>query len=222
MVVESVPRIGDRFAAALLVAEWVFTGLFTLEYLLRLYCIGRARSYALSFYGLIDFLAIAPSLLSLLVPGIQSLLVIRVLRLLRIFRVLKLPRFIGESSQLVAALTASARKIAIFTGTVLMLVLIVGAMMYLIEGEENGFTSIPISIYWTIVTLTTVGYGDIAPQTSASKLLADVCGDDHGIWGYCRADRHRHGRTVAGSRPAGEQAALRQHPDLPAMRRRRP
>jgi len=211
VLLESVSWVHEKFAAYLLAAEWVFTALFAVEYLLRLYCIGQARNYALSFYGLIDLLAIAPSLLSLLVPGVRSLLVIRMLRLLRIFRVLKLPRFIGESSQLVAALAASVRKIGIFTGTVLMLVVIIGALMHLIEGEENGFTSIPISIYWSIVTLTTLGYGDIAPQTAAGKLLAAAVM----IMGYgviARAHGHRHRRTVA------DQAAAHQHPDLPRVR----
>lgn len=174
VLLESVASVRENYAVSLLAAEWGFTLLFSVEYLLRLYCVGRPLRYALSFYGLIDLLAILPSLLSLLIPGIQSLLVIRVLRLLRVFRVLKLPRFVRESGQLKTALVASVRKIAIFTSTVLLLVVIIGALMYLVEGVENGFTSIPVSIYWAIVTLTTVGYGDIAPQTSAGKLLASA------------------------------------------------
>jgi voltage-gated potassium channel len=126
----------------------------------------------LSFFGLVDLLAIAPSYASLLISGTQSLIVIRALRLLRVFRILKLAHFVGEGRQLLAALLASLRKITVFLGTVVTVVPIVGALMYLIEGEENGFTSIPESIYWAIVTLTTVGYGDIAPQTVLGKALA--------------------------------------------------
>jgi voltage-gated potassium channel len=141
---------------------------------MRLFCVGRPARYARSFFGIVDLLAILPSYLSLVVPGAQSLLVIRALRLLRIFRVLKLVQFVGEARELRAALKASARKIIVFIGAVLTIVIIVGAMMYLIEGEANGFTSIPTSIYWAIVTMTTVGYGDIAPLTPLGKILASA------------------------------------------------
>ena len=130
--------------------------------------------YARSFFGVVDLLSILPTYLSLLVPGAHSLLVIRSLRLLRIFRVLKLTHFVGEAQTLRRALRASARKIAVFVVTVLTLVLIIGAAMYLIEGPTRGFTSIPISIYWAIVTMTTVGYGDLAPQTVLGRMLASV------------------------------------------------
>jgi len=127
-----------------------------------------------SFYGLVDLLAVAPTYLSLIVSGSQSLIVIRALRLLRVFRVMKLAHFVGVANVLRTALRASARKITVFLGTVLILVLIIGALMYLIEGEKSGFTSIPQRIYWAVVTLTTVGYGDIAPQTVMGKSLASI------------------------------------------------
>ncbi len=137
---------------------------------------GRPWRYAFSFYGLVDLLAILPTYLNLVLVdgGAQSLIVIRALRLLRVFRVLKLAHFVGEAQVMRGALKASARRIIVFLGTVLVLVLIVGSLMYLIEGEENGFTSIPQSIYWAIVTMTTVGYGDIAPQTLAGRVLASM------------------------------------------------
>ncbi|MEE9562892.1 MAG: ion transporter, partial [Thermoanaerobaculia bacterium] len=142
--------------------------------ILRLVAVGNPLRYALSFFGLVDLLAIVPTYLSFFIAGSQSLLVIRVLRLLRIFRILKLAHFVGEARMLQAALRASSRKIIVFLGAVLMIVLIVGSLMYLIEGPENGFTSIPESVYWAIVTMTTVGYGDIAPQTFIGKLLASL------------------------------------------------
>lgn len=174
VLLESVASIRLRHGPALRAAEWSFTMLFTIEYVLRLACVRRPLRYARSFFGLVDLLAILPTYLSLVIAGSQSLLVIRALRLLRVFRVLKLAHFVGEARMLRAALRASSRKITVFLGTVLTLVLIVGALMYLIEGEASGFTSIPQAIYWAIVTMTTVGYGDIAPQTLAGKLLASA------------------------------------------------
>jgi voltage-gated potassium channel len=169
---ESVTAIREQYGGALHAVEWVFTILFTVEYVLRLLCVGRPWRYARSFYGLVDLLAILPTYVSLFIPGAQSLLVIRALRLLRIFRVLKMVHFLGEERMLHAALRASVRKIIVFLGGVLMVVLIVGALMYLIEGEESGFSNIPESVYWAIVTMTTVGYGDIAPVTPLGKLIA--------------------------------------------------
>jgi voltage-gated potassium channel len=154
--------------------EWIFTILFTVEYFLRLLCVGRPLKYAVSFYGVVDLLAIVPTYLSLILPGSQYLLVIRILRILRIFRILKLVPYLGEAQLLVKALRASSRKIAVFLFTVLTLVVIFGSLMYVIESETNGFTSIPRSIYWAIVTLTTVGYGDISPQTSLGQVLASM------------------------------------------------
>lgn len=174
VVLESVAFIREDFGPSLRTLEWLFTILFTIEYALRLISIRRPLAYAFSFFGIVDLLAIVPTYLSLAITGTQSLLVIRALRLLRIFRVLKLAHFVGEAQHLTEALWASMRKITIFLGVVLSLVLVLGALMYLIEGEENGFTSIPQSMYWAIVTLTTVGYGDIAPQTILGKLLAST------------------------------------------------
>ncbi len=171
---ESVADIRLRYGPTLRAIEWGFTILFTVEYVLRLSCVGRPWRYAVSFFGIVDLLAILPTYLSLLVVGSQSLLVIRALRLLRVFRVFKLGQFLGEAHVLRSALRASVRKIIVFLGTVLAMVLILGTMMYLIEGEEHGFGSIPQSIYWAIVTMTTVGYGDMAPETVMGKFLASI------------------------------------------------
>jgi len=172
VMLDSVNVINSRHGHLLAFFEWFFTLLFTVEYILRLSCVGRPLSYATSFFGIIDLLAIIPTYLSVFIPGTEFLLVIRVLRILRIFRVLKLVQYIGEAALLMKALSASRRKITVFLFTVLTLVVILGSLMYLIEGAEHGFTSIPKSIYWAIVTLTTVGYGNIAPQTSLGQLLA--------------------------------------------------
>ncbi len=152
--------------------EWVITALFTVEYALRLWCVDRPLGYARSFFGIVDLLAILPTYLSLLFPGSQSLLVIRGLRLLRVFRVFKLAHYLGHANVLGRALRASGPKVIVFMGTVLILVVITGSAMYLIEGPEHGFTSIPRAMYWAIVTMTTVGYGDIAPETVAGQVLA--------------------------------------------------
>ena len=172
VLLESVSGIRQRYGTTLRAIEWFFTLLFTGEYLLRLACVGRPLRYARSFFGIVDLLAISPTYLGLFIAGAHSLIVFRALRLLRVFRVLKLAHFVGEAKTLRLALRESTRKIIIFLGTVLTLVLIVGALMYLIEGEKHGFTSIPQSVYWAVVTMTTVGYGDIAPQTVIGKMLA--------------------------------------------------
>ncbi len=174
VMLESTSTIAAQYGPWLRTFEWVVTILFTIEYVLRLYSVGNPFRYARSFFGIVDLLAILPSYLSIFIPGAQSLLVIRALRLLRVFRVLKLAHFVGEASELRAALRASARKIIVFLGAVLTIVVIVGSMMYLIEGEAHGFTSIPVSIYWAIVPMTTVGYGDLAPQTALGKILASA------------------------------------------------
>jgi len=168
----SVSSISDQYGNLLYSIEWFFTILFTVEYILRLLCIGRPFRYAISFFGLVDLLAIIPTYLDQIFPGTHFLLVIRVLRVLRIFRVLKLVQYLSEAQLLMQALRASRRKITVFLFTVLTLVIILGSMIYVIEGEKNGFTSIPRSIYWAIVTLTTVGYGDISPQTGFGQALA--------------------------------------------------
>ena len=174
VLLESVPSVRLAWGRELQWFEWAITILFTLEYVLRLVSVERPFAYARSFFGVVDLLSVLPTYLSLLFPGAQSLLVIRSLRLLRIFRVLKLTHFVGEAQVLRRALRASSRKIAVFLVTVLTLVLIIGSAMYLIEGPEHGFTSIPLSIYWAIVTMTTVGYGDLAPQTVAGRILASA------------------------------------------------
>ncbi len=174
VILESVESIRLRFGTVLRAAEWTFTILFTIEYVLRLLAVKKPLAYARSFFGVVDLLAIVPTYLSLLLPGAQTLLVIRAVRLLRVFRVLKLARFLEETRVLGEALRASRHKITVFLGTVLTLVLIVGTLMYLIEGEANGFDSIPRGIYWAIVTLTTVGYGDIAPTTVPGQMLASI------------------------------------------------
>jgi len=172
IMLESVANVRARHGFALDVAEWLFTVLFTVEYCLRLLSVPVPRSYATSFFGVVDLLAILPTYVSFAVPGAESLLVIRGLRLLRIFRVFKLGRFLGEASILRNALAQSRHKVTVFLGTIAILTTLLGTAMYMIEGAGNGFTSIPTSIYWAIVTMTTVGYGDIAPQTIAGKALA--------------------------------------------------
>jgi voltage-gated potassium channel len=172
VMLDSISSIRAEYGRYLYIGEWFFTILFTVEYLLRLLSVGRPLAYARSFFGIVDLLAILPTYLSIFFPGTQYLLVIRLLRVLRIFRVLKLVPYIGEARLLMQALQASRRKITIFLFTVMILVVIFGSLMYLIEDPDSGFTSIPQSIYWAIVTLTTVGYGDISPQTGLGQLLA--------------------------------------------------
>lgn len=172
VMLESVNEIRVAYGGYLYAAEWLFTILFTIEYVLRLLCIGRPLKYAFSFYGIVDLIAILPTYLDQLLPGAHFMLVVRVLRVLRIFRVLKLAQYIREAELLMKALKASRRKIAVFIYTISIVVVIIGSFMYLVEGEANGFTSIPRSVYWAIVTLTTVGYGDISPQTPLGQAVA--------------------------------------------------
>ena len=174
VMLESVGEINQRFSEAFNVLEWVFTLLFTAEYVLRLLIIKRPLKYALSFYGIIDLLSILPTYLGIFFAGTHSLMVVRSLRLLRVFRVMKLTRYLGEASQLGAALKASRRKILVFLFVVLTASMIMGTLMFMIEGPEHGFTSIPRSIYWAIVTLTTVGYGDISPSTAIGQFVASA------------------------------------------------
>lgn len=174
VMLDSVGSIRKVYGGLLYLGEWIFTFLFTIEYILRLYCVGRPLGYAVSFFGVVDLLAILPTYLSIFFPGTQYFLVIRVLRVLRIFRVLKLVKYVGETRLLMQALRASRRKITVFLFTVLTLVIIFGSLMYLIEDPDTGFTSIPRSIYWAIVTLTTVGYGDISPRTDFGQALSAI------------------------------------------------
>lgn len=173
-MLDSVGSIQAVYGQWLYVGEWIFTILFTVEYLLRLFCVQRPLLYARSFFGIVDLLAILPTYLSVILPGGQYFIIIRVLRLLRIFRVFKLVQFLSEARLLLDALRASFRKIAVFLCTVMTLVIIFGALMYVVEGAANGFTSIPRSVYWAIVTMTTVGYGDISPQTDLGQALAAI------------------------------------------------
>jgi voltage-gated potassium channel len=174
VMLESVQGIRLGYGQWLRVAEWLFTIVFTAEYLLRLWCAPSAARYARSFFGVVDVIAILPTYLSLVIPGGQALLAVRALRLLRVFRVLKLAHYMTEATVLMRALRASQHKITVFIAAVLTLVVTLGSMMYLVEGAAHGFTSIPRSVYWAIVTLTTVGYGDIAPQTAVGQGLAAV------------------------------------------------
>jgi voltage-gated potassium channel len=172
IIVESVKSFREDYGDTLLILEWFFTILFTFEYILRLISVRRPLRYVFSFYGLIDLMAILPTYLSLLVPGTQYLLAVRVLRLMRIFRILKLTAYLAEAGIISSALVASRRKISVFLAGVLSLVVVIGTLIYVIEGEEHGFTDIPTGIYWAIVTITTVGYGDLSPKTPFGRLLA--------------------------------------------------
>ncbi len=174
VILESVSSMRLAYHDIFMATEWVFTIVFTLEYLVRIYSSPNPVKYITSFYGVIDLLAILPTFLGIFFDQYTFLLTIRALRLLRMFRVLKLARYVKEAAVLAQALRLSKHKIIVFFGAVLTLVLILGSLLYLIEGEENGFTSIPQSMYWAIVTITTVGYGDIAPVTVLGKVLASV------------------------------------------------
>lgn len=174
VVFDSVPSVRLRFGGLLKTIEWTVTGLFTVEYVLRLSCGPNPKRYARSFLGVIDLLAVLPSYLALAAAGFYPLVFLRALRLLRIFRILKFKRFIKQAEDLSNALRASQYKISVFLVTIVTLVLILGTLMYMIEGEASGFTSIPQSMYWAIVTITTVGYGDIAPITVPGKMIASA------------------------------------------------
>lgn len=174
VVLESVASIRQSWGTQLKWLDWLFTIVFTAEYLLRLVCVHKPLRYARSFFGVVDLLSILPLYLGLFIPESRFLADVRVLRLLRMFRILKLTRYMGEARELKRAMLASRRKILVFLMSVIALVIILGTLMYVIEGEANGFTSIPIGIYWAIVTLTTVGFGDITPKTPLGQALASV------------------------------------------------
>ena len=174
VMLDSIPGIHDQFGVWLLGGEWLITVLFTAEYLLRLFVARRPGRYAWSFYGVVDLLSILPTYLGILLPGMHFLTTVRILRILRIFRILKMVQFLGEGNNLWQALKRSRHKIIVFLTTVLTVVIVVGSLMYLIEGAGAGFTSIPKSIYWAIVTMTTVGYGDIAPTTPLGQIVASL------------------------------------------------
>ena len=174
VILESVETFSISYTKAFIYTEWAFTFLFTIEYILRIIISNKKRKYIFSFFGIIDFLSILPAYLSLVFTGMHTLVILRSFRLLRVFRIFKLARFMGEASQLRKALNSSRPKIIVFLVTVGIIVVIMGTVMYLVEGAENGFTSIPKSIYWAIVTLTTVGYGDVAPSTVLGQTIASV------------------------------------------------
>lgn len=174
VILESIASINARWHRELFAAEMAFTVVFTIEYILRLIAVRDPASYARSPLGIIDLVAIAPTWLTLILPGAHFFLTIRTLRLLRIFRILKLTEYLSEAGVIISALRASRRKISVFLFAVVTLVVLIGALMYVVEGPARGFTSIPVSMYWAIVTLTTVGYGDLAPQTPLGKLLASA------------------------------------------------
>lgn len=172
VMLDSVNALHAKYGQVFYVIEWVFTGIFTVEYILRVICIRRPLGYVFSFFGIIDLLAIIPTYISILFVGAQSLMVLRALRLLRIFRIFRLVHFVSEMKFLTVAVTNSLRKISIFILFVLTIVVILGSVIYLVEDENSGFTSIPQSVYWAIVTITTVGYGDVAPATTLGKFIA--------------------------------------------------
>lgn len=174
VMLESVPRFDIKYHRFLDVSEWVVTILFTIEYILRIICINKPRKYIFSFFGIVDLLSTIPKYLSLFLVGSQFITAFRALRLLRVFRILKLVRFVGESNNLLRAMRASRAKIFIFVFFVLIISVLLGTIMYLVEGPEHGFNSIPHSVYWTIVTLTTVGYGDISPETGFGQFIATL------------------------------------------------
>ena len=175
VMLESVKAYAADYATLFITLEWIFTIVFTIEYILRLWVTRRPWKYALSFYGIIDLIAILPTYLALFIGGGKAFIVVRILRLMRVFRVFKLGKFLFEGDQLQRAMIASRNKILVFLFVVILLVTIVGSLIYLIEGQENeGFTSIPRSVYWAIVTLTTVGYGDITPQTNIGQFLSAI------------------------------------------------
>ncbi len=174
VMLDSVPSIKERWHGPLYIAEWVFTLLFTAEYLVRLWVVRRPLRYATSFFGVIDLLAILPTFLSLLFPASASLAVVRIFRLLRIFRILKLVKYSSEAGVLLESLMRSRRKIFLFILTILTITVIFGALMYVVEGPEHGFTSIPTGMYWAVVTMATVGYGDISPGTPLGRFLTST------------------------------------------------
>jgi len=174
VVLDSVQSIHARWGSVFTVLEWGFTTIFTLEYFGRLACLRQPWRYARSFYGVIDMLALLPTYLAILVPGLSVLIDVRILRLLRVFRIFKLSHYAAEYRSLVTALAGSRRKITVFVGFVVMVVLVLGTLMYVVEGPEHGFTSIPVAVYWAISTMTTVGFGDLVPKTDVGRAIASV------------------------------------------------
>ncbi len=174
VMVDSIAEVHQEYGDLLDTLEWVFTVAFTFEYVARLYCVEKPTRYARSFFGVVDLLAIVPTYVAMLAPAVAVLVDVRVLRLLRVFRVLRLGKFVAEFGALARALAASRHKIFVFLFFVVIIVLIIGTLMYVIEGEQNGFTSIPMGVYWAITTMTTVGFGDVTPQTDVGRFIASI------------------------------------------------
>ena len=174
VVLSSVRELRDQYGEQFFVAEVVITGIFTIEYMLRLICSPKRWAYATSFFGIVDLLSVLPTYIGMLSAGAHYLMIVRILRLMRIFRILKLARFLSEAEALKRALQLSLPKITVFAAAIVAVVVIVGSLMYVVEGEEHGFSNIPISIYWAIVTLTTVGYGDMSPKTPLGQFLSCI------------------------------------------------
>ena len=174
VVLDSIAVVHARHATMLTALEWLFTLLFSAEYIARLACVRKPMRYARSGYGIVDLLAVLPTYLALLVPGVNALVDVRVLRLLRVFRILKLAEYVAEFGALGRALAASRRKILVFMSFVMLVVMVMGTLMYVVEGPENGYTSIPVGVYWAITTMTTVGFGDITPRTDLGRVIASM------------------------------------------------
>ncbi|MCZ4311808.1 ion transporter [Comamonadaceae bacterium G21597-S1] len=174
VVLDSMAAVHAVYARELWLLEWVFTLTFTVEYIARLACVRNPGTYARSAFGIIDLLAVLPTYVALLVPGVNALIDVRVLRLLRVFRILKLTHYVAEFGALGRALAASRRKILVFMSFVMLVVLVMGTLMYVVEGPEHGYTSIPVGVYWAITTMTTVGFGDITPQTDLGRIIASI------------------------------------------------
>lgn len=174
VMLDSVEAINAQWGAQLTLLEWFFTAAFTIEYILRLLCVRHPNRYARSPLGIIDLLAIAPTYLALFFPALHALIDVRILRMLRIFRILKLAAYVAEFGELGSAILATRRKIAVFLSFVLIVVVVMGTIMYVVEGPANGFTSVPASVYWAITTMTTVGFGDITPKTDLGRLIASM------------------------------------------------
>ena len=174
VMLDSVASLNERYSHLFNILEWTFTSLFTAEYLLRLACVRHPRRYAGSFFGIIDLVAILPSYLALFFPALTALIDVRILRMLRIFRLLKLGAYVHEFRNLGAALLATRRKIAVFISFVVLVVIVMGTLIYVVEGPENGYTSIPVSVDWAITTMTTVGFGDLTPKTDLGRLIASL------------------------------------------------
>lgn len=220
VMLESVPWLDVKYYDFLHISEWVVTILFTIEYILRIVCISKPRKYIFSFFGIIDLLSTVPKYLSYFVVGSQYITAFRALRLLRVFRILKLVRYVGESNKLIKAMRASRAKIFVFVFFIVIVAVLLGTIMYLVEGPEHGFLSIPHSVYWTIVTLTTVGYGDISPQTALGQFIASfimiigygIIAVPTGIVSaeYARDKRNESETTIEDSCPTCETSILRE------------